>query len=151
MKGGEGLSVLLHFLYQRAGVPAVRKAGVQLPLHILIAGIPRQHLIRHAAGDQAGEVQAAKQSLFIGLFAHEPLKLSRAGNALAEQVDGIAFGLSGIAQDKHVLARQQGNGDDLDQIIPLRHLRPDFLHPGAHFGIQGLVHCEILPFYVLLR
>ena len=103
-----------------------------------------QHLLRHAAGDEAGEVQTPEQRLFIGLLGHQPLKLVGAGDAGAEQVDNGALGLAGIAQDKDILAGEQGDGDDLNELITLGHLCPDFLHPGEHLVSRCLTHLFFL-------
>ena len=133
----ERLTVLFHLRGQvRELTCAVRPTGLkfclQLPAQLLIVLVFLQHLLRHAAGDEAGEVQTPEQRLFIGLLGHQPLKLVGAGDAGAEQVDNGALGLAGIAQDKDILAGEQGDGDDLNELITLGHLCPDFLHPGEH-------------------
>lgn len=95
-----------------------------------------QHSIRHAAGYQAGKVDATKKLILIGLLGEQPFKLPRTGDPLAEQVDGQTLGLTGLAEDEQVVSRQQRNGDQLNQLFTLRHLTVDILHYGQHFISQ---------------
>ena len=141
----ERLTILLHLRSQVceptcAVRPACLKLCFQFPAQFLIVLVLLQDLLRHAAGDKAGEVQTPEQGFFIGLLGHQPLKLVGAGYAGAEQVDDGALGLAGIAQDKDILAGEQSDGDDLNELITLGHLRPDFIHPGEHLVSQCLIH-----------
>ena len=86
-------------------------------MHVIIL----QHSIRHAAGYQAGQVDAAKKLILIGLLGEQTFKLPRTGDPLAEQVDGQALGLTGLAEDEQVISGQQRNGDQLDQFFTLRY------------------------------
>ena len=117
----------LHLVRQVTGALPNGKLGFQLTVHLLILGIPLQYIPGHTAGDQAGEINAAKQLLLIGLLGEQPLKLPRAGNAAAESVDRVALGLSRLTQDEQVLPGEQGNGDTLHQFLTLR-------NPGVHIS-----------------
>ena len=104
-----------------------------------------QHALRHSAGDQAGQIDAAKQLILVGLFGQEPFNLPGAGDAPAEPVDGMAFGLPGLAQDKQVVSGQQGNGDEFNEFFPFGDLLIDFGHEGQQFLSQIL---KVVPFSV---
>ena len=131
---------------RRIAAAVVQHQGLQIAAHLLVKSILLQNLLRHSAGDQAGEVQTPKQSLLIGLFGHQALKLPSPGEPIAEQVDDSAFGLSGVAQDKDIFSCQQRNGNHLDQLIAFCHLRLDLPHAGTHFVSQCLIHRVIPPF-----
>ena len=105
-------------------------------MHIIIL----QHSIRHAAGYQAGQVDAAKKLILIGLLGKQPFKLPCPGDPLAEQVDGQTLGLTGLAENEQVIPRQQRNGNQLDQFFTFHHLTVDLLHHGQHFISQ----CHII-------
>ena len=47
-------------------------------------------------------------------------------------------------EDKDILAGEQGDGDDLNELITLGHLCPDFLHPGEHLVSRCLTHLFFL-------
>ena len=146
MQRGHGLSVaeqLICRLFQHG--KAVRrifsraetvhhtlKISAQILMHVIIL----QHSIRHAAGYQAGQVDAAKKLILIGLLGEQPFKLPRTGDPLAEQVDGQTLGLTGLAENEQVIPRQQRNGNQLNQLFTLRHLTVDILHYGQHFISQ---------------
>ena len=146
MQRGHGLSVaeqLICRLFQHG--KAVRrifsraetvhhtlKINAQVFMHVIVL----QHSIRHTAGYQAGQVDAAKKLIFIGLFGKQPFKLPRTGDPLAEQVDGQTLGLTGLSENEQVIPRQQRNGDQLNQLFTLRHLTVDILHYGQHFISQ---------------
>ena len=57
----------------------------------------------------------------------------RTRDAAAESVDRIALGLSGIAQDKQVLPRQERNGNQLDQFFTLGNRSIYIGHDSQHF------------------
>ena len=146
MQRGHGLSVaeqLIRCLFQHGkGVQRIfprtktihhtLKINAQILIHVIIL----QHSIRHAAGYQAGQVDAAKKLILIGLLGKQPFKLPRTGDPLAEQVDGQTLGLTGLAEDEQVIPCQQRNGDQLDQFFTLCHLAVDVLHHGQHFISQ---------------
>ena len=146
MQRGHGLSVaeqLIRCLFKHGkGVRRIfprtetvhhtLKISAQSLMHVIIL----QHSIRHAAGYQTGQVDAAKKLILIGLLGKQPFKLPRPGDPLAEQVDGQALGLTGLAENEQVVSRQQRNGDQLDQFFTFHHLAVDVLHHGQHFISQ---------------
>lgn len=101
-------------------------------MHVIIL----QHSIRHAAGYQTGKVDTAKKLILIGLLGKQPFKLPCTGDPLAEQIDGQALGLTGLAEDEQVISGQQRNGDQFDQFFALCHLAVDILYHGQHFISQ---------------
>ena len=146
MQRGHGLSIaeqLIRRFFQRGkGVRRIfsrtetihhtLKISAQVFMYVIIL----QHSIRHAARYQAGQINATKKLILIGLLGEQPFKLPCTGNALSEQVDGQALGLTGLAEDEQVIPRQQRNGDQLNQFFALRHLTVDILHYGQHFISQ---------------
>ena len=94
MQRGHGLSVaeqLIRCLFKHGkGVRRIfsraetvhhtLKIKAQVFMHVIVL----QHSIRHAAGYQAGQVDAAKKLILIGLFGKQTFKLPRAGDPLAE-------------------------------------------------------------------
>ena len=87
----------------------------------MIGRVLLQHSLRHRARQQTRKINTAEKLFFIALLGKKPLKLPRTGDVPAEQVDGIALGLSRLTQNKQVFSRQQGNGDHLHQFLPLGH------------------------------
>ena len=146
MQRGHGLSVaeqLICCLFQRGkgvrrifprteAVHHTLKIKAQVFMYLIIL----QHSIRHAAGYQAGKVDATKKLILIGLLGEQPFKLPRTGDPLAEQVDGQTLGLTGLAENEQVIPRQQCNGNQLDQFFTFHHLTVDILHHGQHFISQ---------------
>ena len=57
----------------------------------------------------------------------------RACDAAAESVDRVALCLTGIAQDKQVLPRQERNGNQLDQFFTLGNRGIYIGHDSQHF------------------
>ena len=101
-------------------------------MHVIIL----QHSVRHTAGYQTGQVDTSKKLILIGLLGKQSFKLPRTGDPLAEQVDGQALGLTGLAEDEQVISGQQCNGNQLDQFFALCHLTVDVLYHGQHFISQ---------------
>ena len=58
--------------------------------------------MRHRARQQTRKINTAEKLFFIALLGKKPLKLPRTGDVPAEQVDGIALGLSRLTQNKQV-------------------------------------------------
>ena len=88
-----------------------------------VSAVLLQNVLRDTARNQAGQIDPPEKLFLIGLLGQQPLKLSCAGNVLAEQVDGIALGLAGVTQNKQVLSGQQRNGDQLNEFRPLSYGR----------------------------
>ena len=64
---------------------------------------------------------------------------------LSEKVDGIALGLSRLAQNKQVFAGQKGNGDHLHQLLALGNAAVHIVDHGKHFIAQA--HLQVLTFF----
>ena len=64
---------------------------------------------------------------------------------LAKKVDGIAFGLTWLTQNKQVLAGQQGNGDHLHQLLALCDAAVHIVDHSEHFIAQ--THLQVLTFF----
>ena len=105
---------------------------------MLVELIAAYNRLWHAAGEQAGQVNAPEKLFLIGLLGQQALKLPGPGDPGAELVDGVALGLAGRAQDEQVLSGEQGDGDGLHQLLPLRHLAVHVGHHGQHTVTQGL-------------
>lgn len=57
----------------------------------------------------------------------------RTRDAAAECVDRVALRLTGIAQNKQVLPRQKGNGNEFDQFFTLGDGAVHIGHDSQHF------------------
>ena len=69
---------------------------------------------------------------FIRLLGHLPLKLPHTRDPLPKEVDGMALGLAGFAEDEEIAAGQKRDSDALDQFLPLRKLSVDLCHDSQH-------------------
>ena len=81
----------------------------------------------------AGEIEPPEKLFFVRLLGKEPFKLLRTRDAAAKSVDRVALCLSGIAQDKQVLPRQERNGNQLDQFFTLGNGAIYVGHDSQHF------------------
>ena len=106
---------------------------LQIEAQILIDAVTLERSFRHRAGDQAGKIESSEKLFFVRLLGKEPFKLLRACDAAAESVDRVALGLTGIAQDKQVLPRQERNGNQLDQFFTLGNGAIYVGHDSQHF------------------
>jgi hypothetical protein len=61
------------------------------------------------------------------------VQLPGPADTLAKQVDDVAFGLPGVAEDKQVLAGQQGDGNEFHKFLALHHKPAHVVHDGEHF------------------
>ena len=107
--------------------------ALQIKAQVLVNPITLERSFRHGAGDQAGKVEPSKELFFVRLLGKEPFKLLRTRDAAAESIDRVALGLTGIAQDKQVLPRQKGNGNQFDQFFTLRNRGIYIGHDSQHF------------------
>ena len=110
----------------------VQKA-LQIEAQILVDAIALECRFRHGAGDQTGKVEPSKELFFIRLLGKQAFKLLRVRDTAAKGVDRVALGLTGIAQDKQVLPRQKGNGNEFDQFFTLGNRGIYIGHNSQHF------------------
>ena len=107
--------------------------ALQIKAQILVDTVALECGFRHRARDQAGKIEPSKELFFVRLLGKQALKLLRARDAAAESVDRVALCLSGIAQNKQVLPRQERNGDQLDQFFTLGNGAIYVSHDSQHF------------------
>ena len=105
----------------------------QIKAQVLVNPIALERRFRHGAGDQAGKIKPPKELFFIRLLGKEPFKLLRTCDAAAESIDRVALGLTGIAQNKQVLPRQERNGNQFDQFFTLGNRGIYIGHNSQHF------------------
>ena len=106
---------------------------LQIKAQVLVNTVPLERRFRHGAGDQTGKIKPTKELFFVRLLGKQALKLLCARDAAAESVDRVALCLSGIAQDKQVLPRQKGNGNQFDQFFSLGNGAVHVGHNSQHF------------------
>ena len=107
--------------------------ALQIKAKILVDAVTLECRFRHGAGDQTGKVEPSEYLFFVRLLGKEPFKLLRTRDAAAESIDRVALGLTGIAQDKQVLPRQERNGNQLDQFFTLGNRGIYIGHDSQHF------------------
>ena len=107
--------------------------ALQIKAQILVNPITLERRFRHGAGDQAGKIESSEKLFFVRLLGKEPFELLRTRDAAAECVDRVALGLSGVAQNKQVLPRQERNGNQLDQFFTLGNGAIYVGHDSQHF------------------
>ena len=107
--------------------------ALQVKAQVLVNPITLERRFRHGAGDQTGKIKPTKELFFVRLLGKQALKLLCARDAAAESVDRVALCLSGIAQDKQVLPRQKGNGNQFDQFFSLGNGAVHVGHNSQHF------------------
>ena len=107
--------------------------ALQIKAQILVDTVALECGFRHRAGDQAGKIESSEKLFFVRLLGKEPFKLLRTRDAAAESIDRVALSLTGIAQNKQVLPRQERNGNQLDQFFTLGNGAIYVSHDSQHF------------------
>ena len=143
MQRGDGFAVgvqliadLCQLLKRRRLVFHLRQTiqeALQIKAQVLVNPIILERSFRHGAGDQTGKIEPSKELFFIRLFGKEPFKLLRTRDAAAESVDRVALSLTGIAQNKQVLPRQERNGNEFNQFFTLGNGAIYVGHDSQHF------------------
>ena len=110
----------------------IQKA-LQIKAQVLVDRITLKRCLRHRAGDQTRKAEPSKELFFIRLLGKQAFKLLRARDTAAKGVDRVALGLTGIAQNKQVLPRQERNGNQFDQFFTFCDGSIHVGHDSQHF------------------
>ena len=143
MQRGDGFAIgvqlaadLCQFVKRRRLVFHLRQTiqeALQIKAQILVDTVALECRFRHGAGDQAGKIESSEKLFFVRLLGKEPFKLLRTRDAAAESIDRVALGLTGFAQNKQVLPRQECNGNEFDQFFTLGNRSIYIGHNSQHF------------------